>query len=76
MLIVKYRLSSGESGEDVVVGDDKWTFGRGGGDDVPSVTVDDRRVSRTALVIRDSGPGPVGEERRLLGEYIACEIGR
>jgi hypothetical protein len=71
VLIVKYRLSSGESGEDVVVGDDKWTFGRGGGDDVPSVSVDDRRVSRTALVIRDSGPGPVvfrgqrGEQARV-----------
>ncbi|TXL57474.1 hypothetical protein [Aeromicrobium terrae] len=71
MLIVKYRLSSGESGEDVVVGDDKWSFGRGGGDDVPTVSVDDRRISRTALVIRDSGPGPVvfrgqrGEQARV-----------
>ena len=59
MLIVKYHLSSGESGEDVLVGDAKWTFGRPGSDEAPTVTTDDQRISRNALVIRDSGPGPV-----------------
>ena len=59
MLIVKYHLSSGESGEDVLVGDDKWTFGRPGADEPPTVATDDSRISRNALVIRDSGPGPV-----------------
>lgn len=59
MLIVKYQLASGVSGEDVVVTGDKWVFGRPDGDDSPDVSVDDRRVSRGALVIRDSGPGPV-----------------
>ncbi len=59
MLIVKYHLSSGETGEDVLVGDAKWTFGRPGSDEAPNVTTDDPRISRNALVIRDSGPGPV-----------------
>ncbi len=59
MLIVKYHLSSGESGEDVLVGDAKWTFGRPGSDEPPTVSTDDQRISRNALVIRDSGPGPV-----------------
>ena len=59
MLIVKYHLSSGESGEDVLVGDDKWSFGRPGTEEPPTVPTDDSRISRNALVIRDSGPGPV-----------------
>ncbi len=59
MLIVRYHLSSGQSGEDVLVGDDKWSFGRPGADEPPTVSTDDNRISRNALVIRDSGPGPV-----------------
>jgi hypothetical protein len=59
VLIVKYHLGSGESGEDVLVGDDKWSFGRPGADEPPTVATDDSRISRNALVIRDSGPGPV-----------------
>ena len=59
MLIVRYQLSTGERGEDVVVSGDKWVFGRPGGDETPDVAIDDRRISRTSLVIRDSGPGPV-----------------
>lgn len=59
VLILKYQLGSGETGEDVVVGDDKWTFGRPGGDEPPTITTDDSRISRGALTIRDSGPGPV-----------------
>jgi hypothetical protein len=59
VLIVKYHLSSGETGEDVLVGDAKWTFGRPGSDEPPTVKTDDNRISRNALVIRDSGPGPV-----------------
>jgi hypothetical protein len=59
VLIVKYHLGSGESGEDVVVGDHKWSFGRPGSDEPPTVSTDDSRISRNALVIRDSGPGPV-----------------
>lgn len=60
MLIVRYQLGSGGSGEDVLVGDSKWTFGRpGSSDEPPSVAIDDSRISRNALVIRDSGPGPV-----------------
>ena len=52
-------MSSGVSGEDVLVGDDKWSFGRPGADEPPTVSTDDSRISRNALVIRDSGPGPV-----------------
>ena len=59
MLIVRYHLSSGESGEDVLVGDAKWSFGRPGTEEPPTVPTDDSRISRNALVIRDSGPGPV-----------------
>ena len=60
MLIVRYQLGSGDSGEDVLVGDAaKWTFGRPGSDEPPTVPTDDSRISRNALVIRDSGPGPV-----------------
>lgn len=59
MLIVRYHLASGESGEDVLVDDDKWSFGRPGTEEPPTVSTDDKRISRGALVIRDSGPGPV-----------------
>ena len=59
MLIVKYRLASGTTGEDVVLAGEKWTFGRRGGEEDPTVPTTDRRVSRGALVVRDSGPGPV-----------------
>lgn len=59
VLIVKYQLGSGESGEDVLVGDGKWSFGRPGTEEPPTVSTDDTRISRGALVIRDSGPGPV-----------------
>ncbi len=70
-LIVRYEVSDGRSGEDVVLVDQKWSFGRVGGDEAPTVETDDRRVSRGALVIRDSGPGPVvfrgqrGEQARV-----------
>ena len=59
MLIVRYLLASGESGEHVIVGDDKWSFGRPGTEEPPTIPTDDTRISRNALVIRDSGPGPV-----------------
>lgn len=59
MLTVKWELASGESGQAELDADDKWTFGRVGGDEPPTVTTDDIRVSRNALTIRDSGPGPV-----------------
>jgi len=60
VLIVRYHLSSGESGEHVLVSDDdKWSFGRPGADEPPTVSTGDSRISRNALVIRDSGPGPV-----------------
>lgn len=54
-----WKTGAGETGEVVLEADDKWTFGRSGGADEPTVSVDDPAVSRTALVIRDSGPGPV-----------------
>lgn len=59
MLIVRYLLADGTQGEDVVLADQKWVFGRAGGDDEPTVETIDRRISRGALVVRDSGPGPV-----------------
>lgn len=55
-----WNLASGEQGEVQLEGDQKWTFGRGEvGTDPFTVGIDDSNVSRTALVIRDSGPGPV-----------------
>src|SRR5690349_8772196 len=59
MLTVKWQLASGESGQVAVENDDKWSFGRVGADDPPSVVTEDPRISRNALTIRDSGPGPV-----------------
>jgi hypothetical protein len=53
---IRYALGSGETGEAEVSGDTKWTFGRGENE---SVSIDDGRISRSALTIRDSGPGPV-----------------
>lgn len=58
MFTVTWKTATGDSGEVALVGDDKWTFGRSGGEK-HNVTVDNPAVSRTALVIRDSGPGPV-----------------
>lgn len=59
MLTVKWELASGESGQVGVENDDKWSFGRLGADDPPTVVSEDPRISRNALTIRDSGPGPV-----------------
>lgn len=56
---MKWTTSTGETGETQLSGDDKWTFGRSGGGDDLTATIDNPAVSRTALVIRDSGPGPV-----------------
>lgn len=59
MLTVKWELASGETGQTELNVDDKWTFGRPGGDEPPTLSTDDIRISRNALTIRDSGPGPV-----------------
>ena len=58
MITVSWSLASGENGVVELVGDQKWTFGRTESDDF-TLGIDDPNVSRTALVIRDSGPGPV-----------------
>ncbi len=60
MITVSWSLASGEQGVVELEGDQKWTFGRTEADDDPfSVGTDNPNVSRTALVIRDSEPGPV-----------------
>ena len=59
VITVMWKTATGETGEVVLSGDDKWTYGRTGGVEDLTVSVDDPAVSRTALVIRDSGPGPV-----------------
>ncbi|MGJ9413865.1 hypothetical protein ACHAAC_14270 [Aeromicrobium sp. CF4.19] len=59
MLIVRWELQSGTGGEDVVLAGDKWVFGRAVGEERPTVEVDDPRVSRAALVVRDGGGGPL-----------------
>ena len=59
MLTVKWELASGETGQIAVENGDKWSFGRLGGEEPPTVVTDDPRISRNALTIRDSGPGPV-----------------
>jgi hypothetical protein len=59
MLTVTWKTAEGETGEVALTSDDKWTFGRTGGAEEPTVGIDNPAVSRTALVIRDSGPGPV-----------------
>jgi hypothetical protein len=59
MLTVKWELASGETGQIAVGNEDKWSYGRVGGEEPPTVVTDDPRISRNALTIRDSGPGPV-----------------
>lgn len=59
MITVTWKTAEGASGEVELVGDDKWTCGRADGVEVPTVSIDNLLISRTALVIRDSGPGPV-----------------
>lgn len=59
MFTVMWKTAAGESGDIQLSGDDKWTFGRSGGAEEPTVSVDNPLISRAALVIRDSGPGPV-----------------
>lgn len=59
MITVTWKTAEGASGEVQLVGEGKWTFGRVGGDEVPTVSIDNPLISRTALVIRDAGPGPV-----------------
>lgn len=59
VITVMWKTAAGETGEVELGGDDKWTFGRSGGAEDLTVAVDNPAVSRTALVIRDSGPGPV-----------------
>ncbi|MBC7632187.1 hypothetical protein [Aeromicrobium sp.] len=54
-----WKTADGNSGQMVVDADHKWTFGRAGGPDAPTVGVDNPLISRAALVIRDAGPGPV-----------------
>lgn len=57
MITVSWKLADGTRGESILEGDDKWSLGRAGED--VTVELDDPAVSRTALTIRDSGPGPV-----------------
>jgi len=59
MLTVKWELASGETGQIALDNGDKWSFGRVGAEEPPTVVTDDPRISRNALTIRDSGPGPV-----------------
>ena len=55
-----WNFASGEQGEVQLQGAQKWTFGRGqASSDRFSERIEDSNVSRSALVIRDSGPGPV-----------------
>ncbi|HKY59147.1 MAG TPA: hypothetical protein VJL80_14000 [Aeromicrobium sp.] len=59
MLTVKWELASGESGQIALDNEDKWSFGRVGAEEPPTVVTEDPRISRNALTVRDSGPGPV-----------------
>ena len=60
MISLTWSLVSGEKGEVQLEGDQKWTFGRGDAAGDPfHLTTPEPNVSRTAVVIRDSGPGPV-----------------
>lgn len=59
MITVTWKNADGETGKTVLDGDDKWTFGRASETDPPTVGLDNLALSRTALVIRDAGPGPV-----------------
>lgn len=58
VITVSWSLVSGEKGVVELVGDQKWTFGRTQGDEF-TLGTDEPNVSRSALTIRDSGPGPI-----------------
>ncbi len=58
VISVSWSLASGEKGVVELVGDQKWTFGRTESDKF-TLGTDATNISRSALVIRDSGPGPV-----------------
>jgi hypothetical protein len=59
VITVTWKTITGDSGEMQLAEDEKWTFGRADGGEEPTVGIDNPLVSRTALVIRDAGPGPV-----------------
>lgn len=78
MLTVRYELPSGESGETELKDDEKWSFGRSGSDEPTDVVSDDPRISRNALTIRDSGPGPVvfrGQRGDAVSVVVASDDG-
>ena len=66
VLIVRYQLGSGESGEDVLVGDAKWTFGRPGADEPPTVAHrrQPHQPQRPRHPRQRSGPGRVPRPAR------------
>jgi len=72
-LTVRWSLASGESGVVALGEDDKWTYGRSGGDETPTVVTDNPRISRNSVSIRDSGPGPVGF-RGQRGEGVSVAV--
>lgn len=56
MVTVTWKLADGAEGESVLDGDVPWSFGRGAD---TTVRHDHPALSRVAISIRDTGPGPV-----------------
>lgn len=60
MITVHWQLAGQDPQQCDLGPEEKWEFGRESDPQASrSVTVDEPALSRTALVVRDSGPGPV-----------------
>jgi len=65
MITVRWTCDDGRAGSLALDGRNRWSIGRAGGsagdggDDAPTVVVDNPMVSRTAMVVRETGAGPV-----------------
>ncbi len=59
MISVSWTCADGRHGAVDLVDEERWTIGRGGADEEPTVVVDHPMVSRLAMVVRDTAAGPV-----------------
>lgn len=59
MISLTWTCVDGRTGTADLADGERWSVGRGGGDEMPSLVVDESMVSRMAVVVRDSDVGPV-----------------
>lgn len=59
MISVTWTCVDGRRGSIDLAHEQRWSVGRGGGADSPTLVVDHPMVSRLAMVVRDTDAGPV-----------------